>query len=137
MQHREKRPLEHSFSDLTPSPSTRNEYMSVYCPRCSKQVPANALTCEHCEADFSNPDGWQATAKPGTWKPEITAPGIAIKVAGRLVLSVIGWFGFMLLALFAGFLEGGGSTWVSFGKLLGVGLIVWVLFPIFQASSHE
>jgi len=80
--------------------------MSAYCPRCEKEIAAEAPECQYCGADFSSADGWKPTSEPGAWKPQLTGPGAVIQVIGRLIVGGVGWFAFMLVAMFPGFSGG-------------------------------
>ena len=113
--------------------------MATYCPRCEKEVSADAAECQHCGADFSSPDGWKPTSEPGTWKPQPTGPGAIIQAIGRLVVGGVAWFAFMLVAMFAGFTGGysAGKAWIGFAQLLAVEVLVWALLPIFRLFAKK
>lgn len=111
----------------------------AYCPSCEKEVAAQAKECAHCGADFSNPDGWQPTRQPGTWRPTITGPGVVLQVVGRLIVGGICWFAFTLIAMLAGFSGGysAGQSWLGLAMFLGFGVLCWALFPVVHLFSKE
>ena len=114
--------------------------MSAYCPHCEKEIAAQAQECEYCGANFSNAEGWKPTSVPSVWKPKITGPDAAvIQALGRLIIGGIGWFAFMLLAIFAGFSGGysAGRTWIGFAQLLLVGVLVWVILPTVRLFARK
>lgn len=69
----------------------------------------------------------------------MTGPGVALQVIGRLFFGGIGWLAFMLSAMLAGFLGGSsaGSSWIGLAYMLGICVLLWVLFPVFDFLSRK